>query len=195
MNCLHILTKGINAGSQCKKNRVDESDYCRVHLKMYDKREKTRQRAMDDFSEFNTVRQIEETQPERINKSIFMITINCNKTLENLTENQRNRFKVLMEHLFDKGHIMDFVQSPDNDANEHILQIRTDYNFEIGPINRTVHSHSTLEIDHKTMLRLNIPELRKLTNKLMGSACHINIKTPHQISSKTWERYINKLQI
>lgn len=38
LKCVHILTRGDNTGKCCGKNCIDDTEYCKIHLKVKDKK-------------------------------------------------------------------------------------------------------------------------------------------------------------
>lgn len=131
---------------------------------------------------------------ERIRKSIFMITINSNVAIDQMTLRQKNKFKGLAAHLFDENAIYSFVEERSGapPLHENLVQIRDDYNFEIGEQVNRVHLHATVEIDHRSLITLDINRLRDFVNDYMGYRLHINVKCPKIVNSITWDSYTSK---
>lgn len=200
MNCVHILTRGINKDKQCSRLGKHEG-YCKQHYDLINRLNLVKERAETELAEFIGGQDVQPVMydEDRINKSIFMITINTNKRVEDLQDYQKERFKAMMIHLFDDKNIFDFIQRPDKDGIDEddfdIIQIKLGYNFEVGSAKRCLHAHATIEIDHKTILRLNIPELRSLINRVVDSPCYLDVRTPRQVTSATWNKYINKMYL
>lgn len=191
--CEVVLVRGNRKGQLCG---VGTAPVCSRHKKMDLKKESRKEKNTNDLNEF-----VEESvvidPAERIRKSLFAFTINTNKTVDGLTEEEKNKFKKIMKHLFDNNAIEDFIICRDGapcfrENPELIVNKRVGYAFEIGGQFNKLHAHASLEIDHKTLISIDLPQLKELFRQYLGFAPHINIKTPKQISSITWEKYISK---
>jgi hypothetical protein len=49
--CIHVLTRGENSGKHCGKKCVDETEYCKTHLKVRDKTYQNVQNKKDEKKE------------------------------------------------------------------------------------------------------------------------------------------------
>ncbi len=198
MPCKFILTAGKRKGSQCDKG-CSTRKYCGRHVKMMSKKESGQSQieAADDLQQFIGTQQPVNINEDRIRKSVFALTMNTNKPINKLSPEDREKIKKIMNHLFIDDNIIDFVDCRDGggcfrENPELLIEKRWDYKFEVGEKFHKLHAHALIEIDHRTILTLDISGLKSLFREFFGWNWHINVSAKKQIDSSTWSHYINK---
>lgn len=134
-----------------------------------------------------------EKKPRR---SVFMMTINSQKSIDEMSLREKNRFKMLVGYLFDEDGIYGFIRERDGypELADNAVSFRDDYSYEIGEKFSKVHMHGVVDIEHNSFIFMDIPALRTFVNEYLGYNSHINVKTPGQNAVVNWENYMNKNQ-
>lgn len=192
--CIRILVAGKNAGTRCSKKAYKGAEYCSSCKRTLAK-QAAREELNRDQSRLERFQSKPKQRAERINKSVFAITINFQKTPESMDEDQKNKARLLNEYLFDRENILDLVECAKNGQPEQcdIINVRIGSHFEIGQNKGRLHIHGLVEIDHRTCLRIIQSDLRAIVNQFFGSRVHLNIQAkPQSNSSHIWERYMAK---
>ena len=79
-----------------------------------------------------------------------------------------------------------------NYVNKNIVNLRTDYTFEVGSNNHRLHCHGIIDLTHTGFYQVNQSFLRCIVNKYLGFNIHLNIQAQKTASAIAWERYIKK---
>ena len=209
MLCSYKYTKGKKAGTNCIKNglfKIGKLYYCGEHQKVMSNRMKNKkiaERKGKGLNKRNNKPQpkTESKQPETKKKSkysLFMITINSNKDISKLSDEDQDKFKSFIGYLYDnnKPAILDLVEDrrKDIDPKDVIEEYSVENYNEITPKSgNRLHNHALLRIKHNGMLYVNQAVLREMAEKLFDSKFHINIKGTND-SQKMLEQYITKSQ-
>jgi hypothetical protein len=208
--CDFTYKTGKNKGQKCGAIKINTYDdvgetmnlcggHRKVMLTTINRKAKNIQN-LREFSGENFITNMHGSKGDRVNKSIFMCTLNTNKTLESMTDEYKERLKTLINYLFnmidpDTGHenIYSFVLDCQSNmlSNDRIINRRHDYAVEIGDDQNRLHLHFTVEIDHNDCIRIG-QELRQVIDRWLGDKVHFNIQVPKSPSSKIWERYVEK---
>jgi uncharacterized 2Fe-2S/4Fe-4S cluster protein (DUF4445 family) len=196
MPCTFILTAGKRKGEECAKG-CGTREYCGRHMKMVNNKSNRKQIAEDAKHEFLGGTQQPMQIEDKIKKSVFAITINSQKNISRMTPELRDKFIKILDHLFIADNILDFVDCRDGfgclRADPTLMvQFRADYKIEVGEKYGKIHAHCLVEIDHRTVVQINMRALKQLFREYMGYGLHVNVQAKQQISSGAWEHYINK---
>lgn len=194
--CNHILTIGKNKGQNCEKNGIHEFDgkkYCKKHLDKY-KSNEGNTTTLENDPIFNEQFQEPKEQQDSTRKSIFNITVNSNKNYNNMTDDDKVKFKKVIEYLFHKDNIIKYLKdmSSPSDPTINIVDLRTDYTFEVGGAMNRLHAHGYVDLTHMGMYQLNQSLMRTVVNRYLGSTVHLNIQAQKSPSRISWENYLNK---
>ena len=194
-NCNHILSAGKNKGDQCPKNGIHEFQgqvYCKKHLDMYKKKD-NKNTTLENDPIFNDDIQSEPTQPAT-RKSIFNITINTNKDYNKMSDQEKLKFKKVVEYLFHRDNIIKYLKDMSNpsDPMVNMVDLQTDYAFEIGGKYNRLHAHGYVDTTHMGMMQINQALVRTVINRYLGSNVHLNISAQKSLSRISYEKYMNK---
>lgn len=210
MTCQHRFKKGKRGGQYClnyvSSQENGQSGYCTEHLKAFKHREQAPQRAKSDLTKFITTNYrprdnsalLADSSAGRIDSGIkrsdFALTINLNKTVAGLSDEQSHMFKLLSEYLFDCGGIEDFIVDL-KDGVTTILNQFVEHNFEVGEKFGKLHVHSLIHLKHDGKVRLDIPRLRDFIDDAMGYKVHINVQAIKGGGTVgDWLKYMRKNQ-
>lgn len=211
MLCSYKYTKGKKNGENCIKNglfKIGKLYYCGEHHKVMSNRMKNKKIAQNKGKGLNkrinkAKTESKQPQPNTESKkkskySLFMITINSNKDISKLSDEDQEKFKSFIGYLYDnnKPAILDLVEDrrKDIDPKDVIEEYSTENYNEISPKSgNRLHNHALLRIKHNGMLYVNQAVLREMAEKLFDSKFHINIKGAND-SQKMIEQYISKAE-
>lgn len=192
--CRYKFTKGKRKGKHCE-HFANYDNYCGLHKKIIDKRVGRSLKAksdLDDFLNGDVQKQI----PKKNKKSVFLLSINTNKTVAKMTEEDKVNFKIVAKYLFDDhGVFDDFVikrygrEKPESDL---IVDQMSDFNYEISPETQRLHLHGVIDIEHKSNLLIDLPALREYVNETMGYKLNVNLKVEKTNSLTNFIDYSNK---
>jgi hypothetical protein len=131
--------------------------------------------------------------PEKLNSSVYAITINRNKTLDKMSEADKLQFKNFVDYLCDEGQgLYDFIEdSTADDPRSNIKELVVEHYFESGSKLGLVHAHAYLSIVHTGHMRLLIDDMRALAKKTFGENLHINVMASSN-SEVAYRNYIRK---
>lgn len=198
MPCRFILTTGPRKGQVCDKG-CGSNDQCSRHRKIVEIRENKKEKVDLDLKEFIGNQAPVDLGGDRLRKSVFGLTLNSQRTVESLDETDRAKIQKIMKYLFDPdiGAILDFVDCRDGascfrENPELLVENRWDYKYEIGTNQQRLHAHSLIELDHRTVVSLDISGLKALFREYFGWSWHINVTAKAQTDSASWAHYINK---
>ena len=79
-----------------------------------------------------------------------------------------------------------------SDPVSNILNIRTDYAFEVGGKFKRLHSHVIIDLTHNGFYQVNMALMREVINRYSGHIMHINVQAQKSASSIAWEKYFSK---
>jgi hypothetical protein len=129
--------------------------------------------------------------PNKVNHSVFMITINTNKHLdEKNTQTFENSIKFWMATPKVYEYLVEKTPGGVFDPNK-IVKIKTKYSIEVGKLQSKTHAHALIEVDHKMMLGVNLAKLRSFYKNLLGTNIHLDVKARGN-NLKSWEEYMFK---
>ena len=193
--CDYILTIGKNKGNHCPYNGIhthNDQVYCKKHLDKF-KRDETQTNTINNDPVFKD--NFEPTEEQvKTKKSIFNITINSNKNYYNMTDQEKLKFKKVIEYLFYQDNLKNYLKDMSNPTNplENIINMRSDYKFEVGDKLSKLHVHGIIDITHNGFYQIKTQLMRTVLNRYLDSNVHLNIQAQKSASSSAWDRYINK---
>jgi hypothetical protein len=83
------------------------------------------------------------------------------------------------------------AKSPNNPT-INIVDIRTDYTFEVGSNKNRLHVHGVVDLTHNGHYQLDQQKIRMIISKYTGSSMHLDIQAQRSASAVAWERYMSK---
>jgi hypothetical protein len=127
----------------------------------------------------------------KINHSVFFITINTNKKLD---QANRKKFEDSIKWLLGVPKIYEYITDrniPGPIDVSKILKLKTKYSIEVGEKLGHVHSHIMVSIDHLLCLQFDQKKIRTFYKNLIGDKVYLNI-IPRGRPEKSREEYIFK---
>lgn len=180
--CKHKFKKGKRKGQLCN-SFANYDGYCGTH--------RPRKSTLADF--IGEQKPIPQRQKNK--KSVFLVTINSNKTLDSMNEQDRNNFKSITKTLFDDDGIFDYLVKRYGGVipePEVIVDKFSDYNYEIGEEAGRLHMHGIVDVEHKSNILIDIARLRNYINEVMGYPVHVNVRVEKANSLRKFINYANK---
>jgi len=129
----------------------------------------------DDITTFRVLkkRKKEETPPK---ESQWFLTVNSNRTFEELGEEGRRDFEEKMKKLWSKPFAL--LKVPPNSSEgvgpfhqpprEKIVSVDCEIAFEVGEKHSRVHMHGRLTVIHRTRVQLNLALIHSILAEMMG---------------------------
>lgn len=212
MTCNYSFKIGKKKGQQCTR-KISSS--CPNNLYCYQHKNTANKSApkAEDITQYmemvgtdNHI-DIEKVAEQRIKKSIFGVTINSNKNIKQMAADIElaKTFKQVTDYLFlqPNNQILDFIEVADqncpivdeNGPTQYLVDIISAVKYEAGDSNGKIHAHGLVEITHKSMLRLDLPMLRKFYNQALGYTPYIDVRCQKVANSDKWLEYMNKNNI
>ena len=74
----------------------------------------------------------------------------------------------------------------------NIVDLQTDYAFEVGSSYNRLHAHGYVDVSHKGIYQLNQGLVRTVLNRYLGTNVHFNASAQKSPSRIQFEKYINK---
>lgn len=187
--CDHILKRGKNAGTPCGKKLWGEDGKCRKHSEF----DEPVGGGLGDFIQQEPV----EINEDRIRKSVFGLTMNSNRTLDSMSEDDKQKIKRLMEYLFDQEKIYDLVIPREGarcfrENPELLVETNCGYRYEVGGKQSRLHVHAFVEIDHRTVVHINLTKLKALFREYFGQSWYIHCTVKKAIDSSAYVHYMGK---
>ena len=189
--CNHVFWKGKDRGQQCP--RMTKGQKCHKHKECQDesveKEEKAAKLQTDDV--FGNDEQTE-AHKGKLRSSIYLITINSNKTLESLSIAEKKRFKDFVDFVFTDENLKEnyIVDNNGMDVNEITESLEIEYHFEVSPKNNRLHCHIYINIQHRGHISFRIDEIRGLANKVFPDKIYISfsVSSDPTIAMKNYTR-------
>lgn len=116
-------------------------------------------------------------EDDKVIHSNFMVTVNSNLRYEAEDGDDmallRKHEKMLREatnFMLTKEEFPKFVliRKPGHSWEENIIRVRTDANTQVGSINRRLHMHIAVCIDHTTNVQMDVPNLKQYFKDILG---------------------------
>lgn len=186
MHCKYIDKQG----NPCTRIPL-KSNYCSRHKKQVE-RKVERQMIIDNFQKRNGIKKAE----AKMRSSIFLITLNSNKSYDKMTEAERKKFENFAKYLFNKHNILKYVTDRTNpkDVSKNLKSIDTRFQYEVGPTSRKYHLHGIVKIEHSGMYWIDQAKMRNVAKDVLGYNIHLNIAVTKD-SSLDIENYIQKMML
>jgi hypothetical protein len=138
---------------------------------------------------------------EQIKQSIFFIMINSNKTPEKLGQEGVNKFTQTIAHMKDHRAIMYYLMHADDRTpipESQIVSLRSHSDVEVGQQKLMLHGNISIEVFHKTRVKIDLTKLRNELKSYLGYNCKVSITCPKTMPAATIDnfvRYASKNQI
>jgi len=137
--------------------------------------------------------------------SNFFITINSNKSVNKLTQEQQEaeitRFEEVIDKLYNQElRNMITLTSTKTEGSmvgvelmDRIVKAKVEYVVEIGPSKGLIHSHGLFALSHRALnVKINIPKLRdEFLPTELGYYCYLDIKV-YSDATASLQEYIQK---
>lgn len=113
----------------------------------------------------------------KLKSTIYLLTINSNKSLENMSNADKETFKKFVDFILDRDNLIkDYIHDATCDNPEETIEsIEVERYFEIGNVSKLLHMHAYINIQHHGHLSLNITDIRALARKIFNENLHINV--------------------
>lgn len=200
MFCQYIFKQGKKEGKQCTTNgnyKVGKKHYCCRHMNSINNMKKAKNISARGFD----TKQVKAQQKneEKGTWSMFFITINSNKNIENMDDIDKNKFKRFINWLYDDAKILDMVtclkDKNKDDCKDLINNYEIENYFEVSPKSgNKLHNHSIVRLKHNSMLQIDQELLRSMAKDILGTKMYINIKGSRD-NHKIMQDYIKKGQM
>jgi hypothetical protein len=223
--CKYVFPVGKNKGLKCmKKNLYD--GYCLHHRRVIDEQEKKVMKFNDTFlqaSNHDSLRRLPSTSGDQeyiggsgnkgfvkgAKSSLFFITINSNIPYRDMSENQKEKFKLINKYLYEpttptttssssrtgkwKDLIIYDITSDKKFQHPNLIDYKIRYTFEVGRKNPSLHTHCMIYLYHTGHYIYDGTTVRKFVNEIFGQNVHIHIRASNA-NEFALQKYIEKLQ-
>jgi hypothetical protein len=205
--CQYKFWRGDNKGQQCP--RMTKSSRCYKHKDCHDSlttqnNDKVEKMQKDEvFGDDAAALQQHDTQLPRskgkVKSSVYLITINSNKTLESLNKNEKKQFKDYVDFIFAEQNLKDnyIIDNHGDDINDIIESIDIEHHFEISPVTNRLHCHAYINIQHHGHISFKINDIRALAAKIFKDKIYINLSVSSDptIAIKNYTRKMNENKV
>lgn len=123
-----------------------------------------------------------QVDPNKIETSVFFVTVNSNKSYRKLSEDERKQWRLTLSSIFDVSEDNNFERFiTDLNTGEQIaLDKLVDFDFEgqieVGPVRGLYHMHGKVTIRHRTKIHLNFEKIREeLSTSRVSPSPHLKI--------------------
>ena len=187
--CKHVIWRGDKKGQQCE--RMTLNTYCYKHkdsIAASGKKEKSAQALVSD-PVFGHPEEQKQVRSPNVKSSVYLVTINLNKAINNLTSADKQKFKDFIEYVFDRNTLLtDYLRdSNGHDPSDVIESLDIEYHFEVGGTAGRLHAHAYINLQHRGHFTLNVSDIRALGRKVFNDNLHVNV----QVTSDPTIRYKN----
>lgn len=188
--CQYLYYKGKLKGKRCETRT--KGKYCYRHKDCAAANpENNKSNQLKNDPVFNSGSDGKE--PEKLYSSVFLLTINRNRTLENMSQDEKIQFRKFVDFILERENLVkDFINDATcDDPNETIESIQIERYFEQGPLNHLVHAHAYINIQHRGHISLNVADIRALSRKIFPENIYINVMVTSD-PSVGYRNYIRK---
>lgn len=170
--CSH-LTK---AGNPCKNYSRGEGGYCNSHTKRNPESADLTKDSV--FGNKSTEIDISENTVNRLKYSTFLITVNSQRDIIKLSDEEKILFKEFTEFLFSESELTDNLIDLTNtsDPRSNLKKITIDYYYEVGEKFGKLHLHAIIDITHNGIYKFDLNRMREVSHEILGYNLHINIR-------------------
>lgn len=180
--CAHVPTRGASTGVQCRNNGLHDG-YCHKHKRT----------VVPEAVRATTTGGATAVKTEKKSYfSNFMWTINSNTSGAKITQDQIRQFQGIISFVMQPECIKDFLRN--RKPNGGILNLKTDYVFEISPKTHSYHAHGYIRLEHDGNFILQIESLRAFLSKVWGKKVHLNVSASGD-EAASWQQYMAKMGI
>lgn len=186
MQCEHEFSRGKQAGEKCK-NKANFGGFCSRHKKTDERPDMSHDEVFGDSPAPK-----KEKSPPKIKHSVFKWTINSNQDIRTMSAENKRKFKVLIEMVFEPERVARYlVDKTNEDSAENIKELESSFYFEAGDKFGRLHAHGYLKIAHTGFYHFKTAEFRNLAEKTFGSKMHVNVIGASDAEA-SWRQYIAK---
>jgi len=190
--CSHIFWRGKERGQQC--SRMTKGQKCHKHKGCQDDsvaaNEKVAKLQSDEV--FGSNNEDQAIPKGKLKSSIYLITINSNKTLESMSSAEKKQFKDFVEFVFSQDNLKDnyIVDNHGLDVNGIIESFELESHFEVSPKTNRIHCHIYINIQHRGHISFRIDDIRALAAKIFPDKIYISfsVSSDPTIAMKNYTR-------
>lgn len=197
MQCNYFYNKGKNKGKQCDKHPYKNAKYCSDHkdtaIAKHGNKEEVQQKQISKLANDNVFSEEIAKPAKKQNKSLFLLTLNTNKVLDTLSDDDKKEFKKFMEFVFNPDNFTDFLMDRTSTPAEVIDDMKLDYQFELSSDGR-LHTHAIADINHSGCLTIRLNDIRELARKILGYNLYIDCRIGRDTAS-AWKAYMVKNKV
>jgi len=202
-SCEYIFTKGMYKGGACaSRGKVPllGQVYCATHAREIEKKANRIQQStaiMNQIQEPGLMRM----PGESIKSSIFFIMMNSNKQPDKLGDAGVAKFTKMISYMKREDVIRSYLIHADNGQpidQSKIMSLRSHSDVEVGQNTLRLHGNISIEIYHKTRLKVDLTRLRNDTKQYLGYTTKITVTCPkvaQMPNIDNFVRYASKHQI
>jgi hypothetical protein len=129
--------------------------------------------------------------------SLFFITINSNIPYRDMSEDQKEKFKLINKYLYEQEKWKDLIiydiTSDKKFQHPNLIDYKIRYTFEVGRKNPSLHTHCMIYLYHTGHYIYDGTTVRKFVNEIFGQNVHIHIRASNA-NEFALQKYIEKLQ-
>ncbi len=174
--CNYVIGRGKRKGEMCGKRGHGKGGACTEHRKALEEGPKKRDIAADNVFGSNKPEVAAEPAP-KVKSSVWLVTINSQKDLSNMSTEQKIIFKDFAEWIFDKDRFVSYylndLTSP-NDPAKNIKDLSIAYQFEVGGQQGRLHLHAIVNLKHTGHFKFKANELRSFAKSSLGYNVHLD---------------------
>lgn len=229
MECVFTITRGPRKGEPCLRNTAG-AKYCSRHrkllaksgrgLELVESKNIQQNRANEQLNRFMNITSSAPIDNAPITTnftppkvSMYMFTINTNKTVDSLDYNSMAAFRNILDDLFRPPNIHDTMDDtvlqflvPRLNGKDWryypvIRSAHADIRFEVGPESKNLHAHGMLYLIHDSIFTIDNKAMRAyLNNTVFGgrdpgrNGIYLNIKAQGDNRYVAWRAYMEKQQ-
>ena len=191
--CAYVFGRGNRRGKRCEVHTKHK--WCTDHKTTAQAKGGTKAAALqaDPILGSGAGGNAPTTPPEKLNSSVYAITINRNKTLNQLSDGEKRKFREFIEYVCDQEQgLYDYVHdSTTDDPRENIREVICEHFFEAGSLNGLVHAHIYLSIVHTGHIRLLVEDIRALARRVFGESIWVQVSATSD-PAVAYRNYIRK---
>lgn len=189
--CKHVFKTGARKGQMCGKRGKHVDGTCSDH---FGAKKKPRETSLVNDEVFGTPGAVAAPKAPKTKSSVWLITLNSQKDINVMSNDQKRMFKDFAEWVFDKDRFAQFYLKDMNspaDPTKNIKSLDIKYQFEVGNEQGRLHIHALVNLKHTGMYRFEANKLRTFAKTALGYGVYLDSPVRSDEVS-AMDEYVNK---